>query len=121
MTFAAQLAAERPDEVALRDDECALSWRDGDERLRPAVNALIAADLGARRRVAVRAGNSAQPLLGSVACTLAGSSAVAVTSHLTAAETAYILEDSGARAVLCDRRPAPVAAAAARLAGIPTA
>ena len=120
MTFAAQLAAERPDEVALRDDECALSWRDVDERLRPAVNALIAADLGARRRVAILAGNSAETLLGYVACTLAGSSAVAVNSHLTAAETAYILEDSGARAVLCDLGTAPVAAEAARLAGITT-
>lgn len=120
MTFAAQIAAQRPTEVALRDIVEELTWQQADDRLRPAVNALLAQDLGPLRRVAILASNSAATLLGYVAATLSGSSAVAVNSHLTAPETAYILEDSEARLVFCDTTTAEVAAEAARLAGVPT-
>lgn len=120
MTFAARLAHERPDEVALRDDAEELTWAQADQRLRPAVNALAGADLGPLRRVAIVATNSAQTLLAYVSCTLGGASAVAVNSHLTAPETAYILEDSQAQLVFCDRQTAGVAAEAARLAGVAT-
>lgn len=121
MTFAAELADARPDEIAIRDAAThTFTWQQVDAWLRPTVNALQAQDLGPAGRVAVLAGNSAETLLGYVACTLAGASAVAVNSHLTVPETTYILEDSGARAVLCDTRTAPVAAEAARAAGITT-
>ncbi|MGQ4599666.1 AMP-binding protein [Nocardia sp. R6R-6] len=120
MTFAAVLARSRPGEIGVRDTTSAFTWEQVDEWLRPTVNALQALDLGPAGRVAVLAWNSAQTLLGYVACTLAGASAVAVNSHLTVPETAYILEDSGARAVLCDDRTAGVACAAARAAGITT-
>ncbi|MCR5980562.1 AMP-binding protein [Gordonia jinghuaiqii] len=120
MTFAAQIAAQRPAEVALRDADEELSWQQVDDRLRPTVNALLAQDLGPLRRVAILASNSAATLLGYVAATLSGSSAVAVNSHLTAPETAYILEDSEARLVLCDTTTVQVAAEAAQLAGVAT-
>ncbi|MFZ2178288.1 MAG: AMP-binding protein [Rhodococcus sp. (in: high G+C Gram-positive bacteria)] len=120
MTFAARIARERPGEIAVRDASRALDWQQADDALRPMVNALISADLGPDGRVAVLAGNSVDTLLGYVACTLAGASAVAVNSHLTATETAYILGDSGARVVLCDNGTASVAADAARMAGVPT-
>lgn len=120
MTFASRLAQERPTEIALRDEAESLTWAEVDLRLRPAVNALAAADLGPLRRVAVIANNSAQTLLAYVSCTLGGASAVAVNSHLTAPETAYILEDSQARLVLCDQHTVAVAAQAARSAGIDT-
>lgn len=118
MTFAARIAHERPTEIAVRDDVAALTWAETDARLRRAVNALQHSELGDLRRVAILAGNSADTLLAYVACTLAGVSAVAVNSHLTAVEVAYILSDSQATMVLCDAATAPVAAEAAQNVGI---
>lgn len=118
MTFAGDLSRARPDEIALRDPDLELTWADADARLRPATNALLGMDLGPERRVAVLASNSADTLLAYVACTLAGASAVAVNAHLTAPESAYILDNSGAAVVLCDAEHAAVAAAAAGQSGI---
>lgn len=120
MTFAIDLAAARGDEIALRDPAQSYTWTDVDTYLRPAVNALRSAELGDARRVAIFAQNSAATLLAYVACTLAGSSAVAVNSHLTDKEAAFIFEDCSARIVLCDSASAAVAAAGAREAGIET-
>lgn len=120
MTFAAEIAKTRPGETALRDRDQALTWEDVDRRLRPAINRLQAADLGPKRRVAIVAGNSVDTLLAYVSCTLAGASAVAVNSHLTATETAYILNDADTRAVFCDTTTAEMAATAARSVGIDT-
>ena len=118
MTFAARIAHERPTEIAVRDRTRSLTWAEADDHLRRTTRALQRADLGERRRVAVVAGNSVDTLLAYVACTLAGASAVAVNSHLTASETAYILGDSAAALVFCDAATAHVAAEAAELAGI---
>ncbi|MBD0859796.1 AMP-binding protein [Gordonia sp. zg691] len=120
MTFASRLGRDRPGEVAVGDGTTELTWSEADDWLRPAVNALLAADLGEHRRVAILARNSVETLLGYVACTLAGTSAVAVNSHLTAPETAYILEDSSASVVLCDSATATVAHEAAQLSGVTT-
>lgn len=118
MTFAARLALSRPDETALRDAHQSLTWSEADDRLRAAVNALSGLSYGPQRRVAVLAANSADTLLAYAACTLAGLSAVAVNSHLKVDETAFILADSQADAVLCDITTASVGAAAAHQAGI---
>lgn len=64
------------------------------------------------------AANSADTLLAYAACTLAGLSAVAVNSHLKVDETAFILTDSQADAVLCDTTTAAVAVAAAHQVGL---
>ncbi|MDO3402730.1 AMP-binding protein [Mycolicibacterium neoaurum] len=118
MTYARDLAHQRPDEIALRDRVQALTWSQVDARLTDAALALQQCDLGPARRVAVLARNSVDTLLAYVSCTLAGTSAVAVNSHLTAPETAFILQDSGAVLVLCDTDTAKVAVDAARIAGI---
>lgn len=118
MTFAADLATRRPDEIALRDSAVALTWTEVDRLLRPAVNGLLGLPLGPHRRIAVFARNSADTLLAYVACTLAGTSAVAVNCHLTAAEAAFILEDSGADVVLTDSHCAAIAVEAAAQAGV---
>ena len=63
VAFAKKLAAERPEEVALRDPERALSWADLDDALNRTANALLATDLGPRglscgiERSSVRSGN----------------------------------------------------------------
>jgi long-chain acyl-CoA synthetase len=118
VTFAATIALLRPTEIALRDRTEALTWAEADVRLRRAATALQKLDLRGSKRVAVLASNSADTLLAYVACTLAGVSAVATNSHLTPSETAYILSDSGAKAVLCDGNTVAVAAKAAELAGV---
>src|SRR4051794_7612687 len=100
MTFAAELAGTRPTEVAARDGVRSLTWAQVDEALRPAVHVLLGLDLGPPRRIAVFAHNSVETLLAYAAATLAGLSAVPVSSHLTADELAYILTDSGAGGVL---------------------
>lgn len=119
MTFAATVAAARPDEIAIRDRSQALKWTEVDEWLRRTTTALQRSHLGDSRRVAVLAPNAVNTLLAYVSCTLAGASAVAVNSHLTAGETAHILADSHAALVLCDTATAAVAAEAASLAGVP--
>src|SRR5687768_7173001 len=73
------------------------SWAEVDGLLNRAVNALLAADLGPDRRVAIFAENAAETVLAHVAGILAGASTVPVNFHLTADEAAYILSDSGAR------------------------
>ena len=120
MTFAMDLAPARGDEIALRDADRDYTWSEIDSYLRPAVNALRNAELGELGRVAIFAQNSAQTLLAYVACTLAGASAVAVNSHLTAKEAAYIFADCKAGIVLCDSASATVAVGGAVEAGIET-
>lgn len=118
MTFAAELAASRPGECALRDPTRTWTWPEVDEALRPLVNALIAQPMRPSRRIAVYASNSGQTLLHYVAATLAGTSAAAVNFHLTPAEAAYILTDSEADLVLVDDSTAARGLQAAELAGI---
>ncbi len=58
--FAQRLAAERPDEAALVDDDHILGWGEVDTALNRAANLLLDADLGRQRRVAVSAENAAE-------------------------------------------------------------
>jgi long-chain acyl-CoA synthetase len=95
--FASRLAAERPEEIALRDERQALRWADVDEVLNRVANGLMALDLGPDRRIAVFAENAAETALANLGGLIAGASVVPVNFHLTADEVAYILEDSGAR------------------------
>lgn len=119
MTFAASLAALRPDEVALLAPDGQWTWAQVDDALRPIVNGLLEARLRPSRRVAVFAQNSGQTLLYYAAATLAGTSAVAVNYHLEPAEAAYILTHSQSDLVLVDDSTAERAMAAARLAQVP--
>lgn len=118
MTFAAELASERPTEIAARDADQTLSWSEVDARLRPAVHVLRRWDLGPTRRIAVFAENSVETLLAYAAATLAGVSAVPASFHLTPRELVHILTDSGAQGLLVDARTAAAGIEAARLAGI---
>ena len=88
--------ATAPDEMALRDEVSVLSWAELDAVLNRATNALLARDLGAQRRVAVFAENSATTVLAYLAEILAGCSGVPINYHLLPDECAYILRDSGA-------------------------
>jgi long-chain acyl-CoA synthetase len=119
MTFAAALAAQRPDEVALRANDGDWTWAQVDAALRPLVNGMLAARYRPPRRVAIYAENSGQTVLHYAAATLAGCSAVAVNYHLTPEETAYILTHSQADVLIVDDSTAERGWTAARLAEVP--
>ena len=116
---AATLAGERPDEVALRDDDVALGWAEVNDILNRVVNGLGELDLGPDRRVAVLAENSVETVLAHLGGLLAGASTVPVNFHLNADEVAYILEDSGAQVLFVGPGTAATGLDAARRAGVP--
>ena len=97
--FASELARERPDEIAVRDPDQALTWAEVGDILNRTANNALHADLGPDRRVAVFAENAAETALAHLGCLLGSASTVPVNFHLTAEETAYILSDSESRIV----------------------
>ncbi|MDH3643072.1 MAG: AMP-binding protein [Gammaproteobacteria bacterium] len=113
MTFAKSIAAERPDEIALRDENQAFTWAGVDEALNRVTNGLLGLDLGPDRRVAVFAENAAETAFANLGGLLAGASVVPVNFHLTAEEVAYILSDSDARVLFADAKTVERALAAA--------
>lgn len=56
-TFAAQLAVEQPEVIAIRDERVAFRWVEGDETLNRFVSALLLFDLGPEKQIAVFAEN----------------------------------------------------------------
>ena len=94
----AQRAVAAGDQVAISDEHRSYRWREVNDILNRAVHGLrmLAGD---GRRIAVVGANSAETTLVHLAGLLAGVSTVPVNPRLTAAELAYILEDSGAAAV----------------------
>ena len=117
--FARLLAVARPDEVALRDRERAFGWAQVDDILNRVANAVLGADLGPKRRVAVFAENAAETALAHLGGLLGGASTVPVNFHLTADEAAYILEDSETSIVFVGPETAERGVVAARQAGVP--
>ena len=116
---ASRLAAERPDQVALRDDEVTLGWAQVNDILNRVVNGLGELDLGPDRRVAVLAENSVETVLAHLGGLLAGASTVPVNFHLNADEVAFILEDSGAQVLFVGPETAATGLEAARRVGVP--
>ncbi|MFM8563681.1 MAG: AMP-binding protein [Acidimicrobiia bacterium] len=114
--FAADLARERPDEIAVRDPDKTLRWADVDDILNRVANNALAADLGPNRRVAVFAENAAETALAHLGCLLGSASTVPVNFHLTAEETAYILIDSESRLLFVGPETVERGVAAANLA-----
>ena len=106
-----------------------LSWRDVTDRTRRFANALLAAGVGGTSRavehgwesphdhVALYLTNGNEYLEAMLGCWKARAASVNVNYRYTAEELAYVLEDSGSRAVVYHARFAPVLADA--LAGCP--
>ena len=117
VVVASELVEERPDQIALRDDDVALRWADVNDLLNRVVNGLGELDLGPDRRVAVFAENAVETVLAHLGGLLAGASTVPVNFHLTAEEVAYILatpapascSSARARRTSASRRPPPPA------------
>jgi long-subunit acyl-CoA synthetase (AMP-forming) len=118
--FARELADERPDEVALRDPYRAMGWAEVADVLNRVANGLRAMDLGPKMRIAVFAENAAETALAHLGGLLGGASTVPVNFHLTADETAYILEDSKTRLLSVGPETLLRGVEAAAAAGVPT-
>ena len=95
--FARPLALERPDEIAIRDPNTALTWSEVDVVLNQCANGLLSSDLGNDHRIAVFAENSIETAVANLGGLIGGASVVPVNFHLNADEVNYILNDSDAR------------------------
>jgi long-chain acyl-CoA synthetase len=118
--FAKTRAADAPDEIALRDPGQELTWADVDDALNRCADLVLAADLGPANRVAVYAENAAETALAHLGALMGGASSVPVNFHLTAEETAYILDDSESRILFVGPETLERGLAAAREAGVGT-
>ena len=116
--IAAERAKTTPDDLAVTDERMTLTWRELDPVVNRGTNALLAEALGDPPRVAIFAPNSTESALAYVSALHAGVSAVPVNFHMTAQEVAYILKDSGARAVFVGPETARAGVEAATAAGI---
>src|ERR1700694_5873499 len=92
-------AAAQPDTPALIEGERVVSWAERDERARRAANALQTLGVGQGGRVALMAYHSIAGFEVSGALTKLEAIGVPVNFRLRGAELAYILNDSGVRAV----------------------
>ena len=118
--FSADLARHRPLEHALVDGERTFGWAEVDSILNRVAGRILEADLGPIARAAVFAENSAETALAHLGCLIGGASTVPVNFHLTAAETAYILEDSGTSVLFVGPETAERGLEASRIAGVGT-
>ncbi len=117
--FARELAASRPDEVAIRDEDREMFWADVDDTLNRVANGLNTYDLGVNRRVAVFAENALETAMANLGGLVGGTSVVPVNFHLTAEEVAYILQDAGVAVLFADAKTIDRAVLAADMAGVP--
>ncbi len=97
-------AEAKGDEMALVDDDRSVTWAELDERVNRLVHALRDAGLRAGDTISIVCGNRIEWFETALACSNAGITFIPVNWHLVAAEIAYILEDSGSRAVLAGHR-----------------
>ena len=107
-----EAAATRGDGLALADDDDARTWAQLDSRVNRLVHAFRDAGLESGDTISVVSGNRNEWFEVALACSHAGVVFVPVSWHLVAPELAYIIEDSGSRAVLVGHRFTDVAAEA---------
>lgn len=96
------LAAATPREIAIHAADRDVTWAEAAEAVDRIAARLRSLDLGPSRRIAVFAGNRPATALAHAGAVLADTSAVAVSSGLTAREAAYQLDESDARVVFVD-------------------
>ncbi len=103
-------ATERAQEMALVDDDRSETWAELNERANQLIHAFQRAGFAPGDAVAVVAGNRCEWFEVVLACAHAGLTFVPVNWHLVAPEIAYIVGDSGAKAVFAGDRYASVVA-----------
>ena len=98
----ARNARNFPNDVGLIFGEKRLTWKELDSRAKAFANSLF--ELGLKRgdRVAIYAKNSNQWVEALFGLAQVGLISVTVNYRLTASEVAFIIENSGAKAIICD-------------------
>ena len=116
----ARAARAHPDRIAFQFEETARSYAETDERVTRLARALAARGVGRGDRVAVFMRNRLEVVESYLAACRLGAIAVPVNFRLVAEEVAYILDDSGARAMLVDHTLTETAAEALARGGAVT-
>jgi len=93
-------AADRPDELVLVQGDRRFTWAQSNCRINRLANALHSVGVEPRDRVAVMLHNSIEWFEAMAACQKIGASTVFVSYRYTAPEVRYLLENSGAAALL---------------------
>jgi long-chain acyl-CoA synthetase len=112
-----QHAQDRPEAPAVIDGSLCRTWRDWNERATRLANALAHRGVGRGRGVAVHARNRAQWLDTSFALSKIGANVVSVNPRLAVPEIRYIVDNSGAAALVSDQGTLCAAATSWRVAG----
>ena len=99
-TLTAPFAAERGNDLALADDTGSRTWAELDERVNRLIDSFRSAGIGPGDTISVVAGNCNEWLEVAFACSSSGITFVPVNWHFVAREIAYILDDSGSKAVV---------------------
>ncbi|MGI9613961.1 MAG: AMP-binding protein [Acidimicrobiales bacterium] len=97
-------AEDRPDELALADDTTSITFRELDERVNRLIHAFRSAGVGAGDTIAILSGNRIEWFEVALACANTGITHVPINWHLVGPEIAYILADSGAKAMVVGHR-----------------
>lgn len=121
MSHGAQLARAaraHPDRIAFQFEGTTRSYAETDERVNRLARALAARGIGRGDRVAVFMRNRLEVVESYLAACRLGAIAVPVNFRLVAEEVAYILDDSGARAMLVDHTLTGTAAGAMARGGV---
>ena len=116
----ARAARAHPDRIAFQFEGTARSYAETDERVSRLARALAARGIGRGDRVAVFMRNRLEVVESYFAACRLGAIAVPVNFRLVAEEVAYVLDDSGARAMLVDHTLTGTAAEALARGGAVT-
>jgi len=105
----AAIAGRKRDDVALADDRGQETWSELDERINRVIDALRGAGVAPGSAIALMCGNRREYVEVMVAAMHAGLVVVPVNWHWTAAELAYVIDDSDAVALVVEHRFTDVA------------
>ena len=113
------LIDEKGDEVAIADEAGSFSWKQVNERVNRLIHGLRSLGLGVGDPIALLSNNRHEFLEANAASFHSGGVLVPVNWHLVPDEIAYILSDSGAKAIITEHDFLETANAAVKIAGGP--
>ncbi len=100
----ARFAASKGNEIAIVDDDCSVTWAELDARVNQVIHGLRAGGIVAGDTISILCGNRIEWFEVSLACANMGVTFIPINWHLVAPEIAYILSDSGSRALVIGDR-----------------
>ena len=100
----AGFAASKGDEIAIVDDDRSVTWAELDSRVNQVIHGLRAGGVVAGDTISILCGNRIEWFEVSLACANMGVTFIPINWHLVAPEIAYILGDSGSKALVVGHR-----------------